>query len=119
MASNKMMEGKVVVVSGAGRGIGAAIARLMAQHGAKVVVNDIGVSLDGSGGDATPAQETVNEIRKTGGEAVANYDSVAEFQSAARIIPEFTVNVAPTAIETSAAGFISLIELTEVLVSTS
>ncbi len=86
MASNKMMEGKVVVVSGAGRGIGAAIARLMAQHGAKVVVNDIGVSLDGSGGDATPAQETVNEIRKSGGEAVANYDSVAEFQSAARII---------------------------------
>jgi NAD(P)-dependent dehydrogenase (short-subunit alcohol dehydrogenase family) len=81
-----MVEGKVVVVTGAGRGIGAAIARLMAQHGAKVIVNDVGVSLSGEGGDTTPAQEVVSEIRKAGGEAVANYDSVAEFSSAAKII---------------------------------
>ena len=77
MTPEKIVEGKVVVVTGAGRGIGRAIAMLMAQHGAKVVVNDIGVSLTGEGGDQTPAQEVVNEITKAGGEATANYDSVA------------------------------------------
>ncbi|MBI4205902.1 MAG: SDR family NAD(P)-dependent oxidoreductase, partial [Betaproteobacteria bacterium] len=74
MAQGKMVEGKVAVVTGAGRGIGAAIAKLMAQEGAKVVVNDIGVSLAGEGGDQTPAQQVVEEIRKAGGEAVASYD---------------------------------------------
>ena len=82
----KMLEGKVAVVTGAGRGIGAAIAKLMAREGAKVVVNDIGVSLAGEGGDKTPAQEVVAEIKKAGGEAVTNADSVAEFASAAKII---------------------------------
>jgi NAD(P)-dependent dehydrogenase (short-subunit alcohol dehydrogenase family) len=81
-----MLEGKVAVVTGSGRGIGAAIARLMAQHGAKVVVNDIGVGLGGEGGDETPAQEVVNEIRRSGGEAAASYDSVADFKSAAKIV---------------------------------
>lgn len=86
MADSKMMEGKVVVVTGAGRGIGAAIAVMAAAHGAKVVVNDIGVAIDGAGGDQTPAQEIVNKIKQAGGEAVANYDSVAEFASAGKII---------------------------------
>ena len=86
MTQGKMVEGKVVVVTGGGRGIGAAIARLMGQHGAKVVVNDIGVSLAGEGGDQTPAQDVVNEIKKAGGEAAASYDSVAEFNSAAKIV---------------------------------
>jgi NAD(P)-dependent dehydrogenase (short-subunit alcohol dehydrogenase family) len=81
-----MVEGKVVVVTGAGRGIGAAIATLGAQHGAKVVVNDIGVSLAGEGGDQAPADEVVSAIKKAGGEAVANFDSVAEFASAAKIV---------------------------------
>jgi len=81
-----IVDGKVVVVTGAGRGIGAAIARLMAQHGAKVVVNDIGVSLSGEGGDKGPAEEVVAEIRKAGGQAAANTDSVAAFASAGKII---------------------------------
>lgn len=81
-----MVEGKVVVVTGAGRGIGAAIAKLMAQHGAKVVVNDIGVSLGGEGGDKGPAEEVVAAIRSAGGEAAANTDSVAAFASARKII---------------------------------
>jgi len=81
-----IVEGKAVVVTGAGRGIGAAIAKLMAQHGARAVVNDIGASLGGEGGDQTPAEEVVGEIRKNGGEAVASYDSVAGFASAGKII---------------------------------
>jgi NAD(P)-dependent dehydrogenase (short-subunit alcohol dehydrogenase family) len=82
----KLAEGKVIVVTGAGRGIGAAIAKLAAKEGAKVVVNDIGVGLAGEGGDQSPAEETVSEIKKAGGEAVANYDSVAQFASAGKII---------------------------------
>ncbi len=86
MTQDKMVKDKVVVVTGAGRGIGRAIAMLMAQHGAKVVVNDIGVALDGSGSDAAPAQEAVDEIKRAGGEAAPNCDSVAEFGSAAKIV---------------------------------
>ena len=82
----KMVEGKVAVVTGAGRGIGAANVTLMAQHGAKVVVNDIGASLSGEGGDKAPAQDVVAAIKKAGGEAVSNADSVAEFSSAGKII---------------------------------
>ena len=81
-----IMEGKVVVVTGAGRGIGKEIALLAAREGARVVVNDIGTSLGGEGRDQTPAEEVVSEIGKNGGDAIASYDSVAEWDSAQRIV---------------------------------
>ena len=84
--SEGIVAGKVVVVTGAGRGIGREIALMMAKEGAKVVVNDIGTSLAGEGADQTPAEEVVQLIRKNGGEAVASYDSVAEFAAAERIV---------------------------------
>jgi NAD(P)-dependent dehydrogenase (short-subunit alcohol dehydrogenase family) len=81
-----IVEGKVAIVTGAGRGIGRAIALLMADEGAKVVVNDVGAALDGSGGDTGPAQEVVNEIKKTGGQAIASTLSVGEPQNADQIV---------------------------------
>lgn len=87
--SNGMMQGKVVVVTGAGGGIGRDIALALAIEGAKVVVNDIGASLSGEvGGSAGvgPAQAVVDEIVQSGGQAVANTDSVAEAASAGRVV---------------------------------
>ncbi|WP_323146553.1 SDR family NAD(P)-dependent oxidoreductase [Pseudomonas marginalis] len=81
-----MLEGKVVVVSGAGNGIGRAIALEMAAEGARVVVNDLGSSVHGEGQDAGPAQKVVNEIKALGGDAVASTDSVAGWDSAHRIV---------------------------------
>ena len=82
----KMLEGKVVVVTGAGGGIGRDFALAMAANGAKVVVNDIGASVSGEGKDAGPAQKVVDEIKAAGGVAVANTDSVADWDAANRII---------------------------------
>jgi NAD(P)-dependent dehydrogenase (short-subunit alcohol dehydrogenase family) len=70
------LEGRNAVVTGAGRGIGRAVAMLLAQEGANVVINDAGVSVDGSGHDNGPAEQVANEIKSAGGNAVANYDSV-------------------------------------------
>ncbi|WP_316204738.1 MULTISPECIES: SDR family oxidoreductase [unclassified Bradyrhizobium] len=86
----KLLQDKVIIVTGAGRGIGRAIALLCAAEGAKVVVNDPGVASDGSGTSAAPAEEVVEEIRKRGGTAVANFESVAEAIPASRIIKTAT-----------------------------
>jgi NAD(P)-dependent dehydrogenase (short-subunit alcohol dehydrogenase family) len=83
-----LLEGKVIVVTGAGAGVGKEIALEAARQGAKVVVNDLGVNIDGSGGSAGPAQRAVEEIKAAGGEAVANTDSVAEWKSAQAIIAQ-------------------------------
>ncbi len=71
------LEDKVAVITGAGRGIGRSIALMMAEEGAKIVVNDPGVGPDGAGTDDGPADQVVAEITKAGGTAVANHDTVA------------------------------------------
>jgi NAD(P)-dependent dehydrogenase (short-subunit alcohol dehydrogenase family) len=81
-----MLESKVVVVTGAGGGIGRDFALAIAAQGARVVVNDIGASVGGEGLDAGPAQKVVEEIKAAGGQAVANTDSVADWEAANRII---------------------------------
>jgi len=81
-----MVEGKVAVVTGGGRGIGREIALMMARQGAKVVVNDIGASVHGEGADQSPGEETVDLIRKAGGEAILNTDSVTERKAAEGIV---------------------------------
>ena len=81
-----MMDGKAVLVTGAGRGVGRGIALEMAKAGASVVVNDLGVSITGENADGSPAEQVVEEIRAMGGRAVANHDSVAEWLGAGAMI---------------------------------
>ncbi|HEV7763014.1 MAG TPA: SDR family oxidoreductase [Acidimicrobiales bacterium] len=79
-------DGRVAIVTGAGRGIGREHALLLSAQGAKVVINDLGGSMDGSGSDAGPAQQVVDEIVAAGGEAVANTDDISEFSGAEKLI---------------------------------
>lgn len=84
--SERRFDGRVAVITGAGRGLGRAYALLLAEKGAKVVVNDVGGSMKGDGIDVGPAQQVVDEIRAVGGDAVANTDSVATPEGGAAII---------------------------------
>src|SRR5947209_3178246 len=86
----KSLQDKVIIVTGAGRGIGREIALLCASEGAKVVVNDPGAAADGAGANAAPAEEVVDEIKKRGGTAVANFESVAEAIPASKIVKTAT-----------------------------
>ena len=83
---SRLCEGRVAVITGAGRGIGREYALMLAQQGAKVVVNDLGADPDGRGGDAGPAGEVVEEIRAMGGEAVVNGADVSDFDAARDMI---------------------------------
>src|SRR5438874_3804460 len=80
------LDGRVAIITGSGRGIGREHALLFAQEGAKVVVNDLGGAIDGSGDDRTPAQQVVDEIKAMGGDAVASADNVADWEGGQRLI---------------------------------
>jgi NAD(P)-dependent dehydrogenase (short-subunit alcohol dehydrogenase family) len=82
----KLCEGRIAIVTGAGRGIGREHALSLAKHGARVVVNDLGGSRDGSGASAGPAEEVVETIRSAGGEAVVNADDVSDWHGAERLV---------------------------------
>ncbi len=81
-------DGRVVVITGAGRGLGRSHALEFARQGAKVVVNDLGVAMDGEAGSGSPAAEVVEEIRHMGGEAVANGDDASDWEGARRLIAQ-------------------------------
>ncbi|MCU1396072.1 MAG: putative oxidoreductase [Ilumatobacteraceae bacterium] len=80
------LDGRVAIITGAGRGIGREHALLFAAEGARIVVNDLGGANDGTGTDATPAQEVAAEIRAMGGEAIVNGDNVSDWQGAQRLV---------------------------------
>src|SRR4051794_35698847 len=80
------LDGRVAIITGAGRGIGREHALLFASEGAKVVVNDLGGAVDGSGDDRSPAQQVVDEIKAMGGEAVANADNITDWEGGQRLV---------------------------------
>src|SRR3954468_17022036 len=81
-----MLDNRVAIVTGSGRGIGREMALCLASEGAAVVINDVGAALDGTDSGETPGDQVVSEIEAAGGRAVANRDSVTEFDAAARIV---------------------------------
>jgi len=100
------LKGKVAVITGSGRGIGRAHALAMAAEGAKIVVNDLGGAWDGQGASQTPAAEVCEEIKKMGGEAVPNYDSVATAEGGAAIIKTAVDTFGKIDILVNNAGFL-------------
>jgi NAD(P)-dependent dehydrogenase (short-subunit alcohol dehydrogenase family) len=103
---SRLLEGRVAIVTGAGRGIGRAHALELAAHGAKVVVNDYGVSLAGEGTGESPADEVVGLIRASGGEALANGADVADFEAAAAMVRQAIDTFGGLDILVNNAGFV-------------
>ena len=100
------LDGKVAIITGAGRGLGRSHALLMAEEGAKIVVNDIGTEWDGTGQASGPANDVVKEIKDAGGQAVANFESVTDFEGAKRIIDCAIDNFGKLDILVNNAGFL-------------
>ncbi len=101
-----MLEGKVAIVTGAGRGLGRSEALLLAKLGAKVVVNDLGVAADGSGADQRPADAVVSEIAADGRSAVASYDDVADWEGARSIVQQAIDTFGDLHVLVNNAGFL-------------
>jgi len=99
-------DGRVVIVTGSARGIGREHALAFAREGAKVVVNDLGVALDGSGGGKAPADEVVDEIKAMGGEAVANGSDVADFAQAGELVKAAIDSFGGLDVVVNNAGFV-------------
>src|ERR1700719_1276987 len=102
-----MLEGKIATVTGAGGGIGREIAIAMARAGAKVVINDVGASLSGEGQSATPAEETKRLIEQGGGSAAISTESVAEYNSAQKIVQAALDNCGGLDIVDDSAGVLN------------
>jgi NAD(P)-dependent dehydrogenase (short-subunit alcohol dehydrogenase family) len=102
----RLLEGRVAIVTGAGGGIGAGIARRLAGEGAAVVVNDLGVQVDGSGRDAAPARQVVEEIRAAGGRAVDNGADVADHRAAADLVAQALEEFGRLDVVVTAAGIL-------------
>jgi 3-oxoacyl-[acyl-carrier protein] reductase len=101
-----MLEGKIAIVTGAGRGLGRVEALHLAKRGASVVVNDLGGAADGTGADQRPAQEVVNEIEAAGGKAVANYGDVADWDDARGMVEQAVDTFGGLDIVVNNAGFL-------------
>ena len=101
-----LLKDKVAVITGAGRGIGRGVAKLMAEEGAKVVVADLGVNVDGSGEDQSPAAQVVREIQDTGGTAAACYENVALMEGGERIVQSAIDNFGKLDIVVTPAGIL-------------
>src|SRR5918996_1305622 len=111
-----LLDGKVAIVTGAGRGIGREHALALAKSGARVVVNDLGGSAHGEGSDTTPAQQVADEIKGFGGEATANYDNVADFQGAENMVKQAIADFGRLDILVNNAGILRdrmLVSMTE------
>ena len=100
------LAGRVAVVTGAGRGIGGAVARAFAAQGAKVIVSDAGVAMDGSGSNSTPADEVVAEIQKTGGEAISDTTNVTDFEACGQLIDRAVSHYGRLDVLVNAAGIL-------------